>query len=218
MFEREMKTLAAAMLVASLSLGTAEGLRAQSALTQEQIDSLARYGKVIIYNGPDPEGYGILGYGGFVWDSADGTNNLCTIGHVGNFDGPWKGLFENRGIGSDPAICMEVNGGIEDAPALSTDGVQVGETVFMLNRELDAVVYFTVSEATESMAKLEALNPGSDRLPENGDSGTLAYKQNAAGDILAVGVYSGRDIVPNRDDPGNPRVIYNAALFGEVDS
>ena len=124
--------VSATAMAASLAFGQGEILNAQdNRLSEDQVNNLARYGKIRIYNGPNPEGNGILGYGGIVWNNDDGSNNFCTIGHVGNFNGPWQGLFENRGAGSDPAICMEVDGGIEGAPVLSADGVQEGEIVFI---------------------------------------------------------------------------------------
>ena len=223
-FGKIVRGVSVGAMAASLAFWQGEVLRAEdNRLSEDQINTLARYGKIRIFNGPNSEGYSVVGYGGFIWDDSNGTYKFCSISHITRFDGPMQGMFEDSGVGRDPATCHVTHPtelGRENAagaPIMSTEGVQEGETMFITDRE-GGVGYFTVSEATENMAKLEALNPGSDGLPENGDSGTLVYKQNASGDILAVGAYSGRDILPNQEDPDHPLVFYNVALFSESES
>src|SRR3989344_2124928 len=105
LFGKIVRGVSVGAMAASLAFGQGEVLRAQdNRLSEDQVNALARYGKIRIFNGPNPEGYSVVGYGGVIWDSNDGAYKLCTIGHVGNFDGPWQSLFENSGAGRDPVI------------------------------------------------------------------------------------------------------------------
>ena len=220
MLEKEGRSLSQKVARAASALAVI-GLCSQDMLSSTDKESLLKYGKILVYNvSSKPDGYGVSGYAGLVWDEQDQVYKICTISHAVNVpDTVMSEIFAPDSEEGDPVSCTDKyipsnwpDG--ENVPRVSYEGAQVGDTVFMLNKEKE-LEFFTVSETEEREAWFSPEEQQS--LIGRGDSGTLVYKKDVSGEVVAIGAHSKREIAPNPEDPEHPIITYNAVYFNRED-
>lgn len=213
-----LKAEAARLFLASLlatGIGEANNYEANA---QQGQSPLERYGRITLYNANAQEG-GTIGQSNIVYDPVSKHALMCTIQHVA-LGGPlWRDAFDiEKSEGDDPIVCFVLGGNpddYKDVPEISTQEINTGDIISMPS-EGGGITDFIVTEVEENAVWFTPQNQD-DWIPGSGDSGTLVGSIEGE-DTLAVGVYAGQSIMPNRNSPNNPIVTYYMVPFENNDA